>query len=112
MFQERFVDLVASGAKPHTIRLRARCKPADRLSLRTWTGKAYRSRQRIIREVTCTRVDPVTITDEGISIYGAALNAEAVAKADGFASWADMRAWFSDVHGLPFHGQLIGWQAG
>jgi hypothetical protein len=53
----------------------------------------------------------VTITDNGISIYGAALNAEAVAKADGFASWADMRAWFSDVHGLPFHGQLIGWGA-
>lgn len=105
MFKDRFASLVESGEKTRTIRKHARCKPGDTLSLRQWTGRPYRSKQRVLRTAICRNVVPVLIVP-GTS--GAAF--EDLAKADGFSSFAEMKRWFAEVHGLPFEGEMIVWE--
>jgi len=104
LFQDKFAELVRSGEKKQTIRLSARCKPGDELSLRKWTGKPYRSKQETLRNSVCTRVQEVQIY-EGPSTE----TSEMLARADGFSSHAEMQAWFNNTHGLPFEGQQIEW---
>lgn len=118
-FQPRFAPLVKSGAKRQTIRL-PRKRPirvGDRLSLREWTGRPYMSPQRIlVDDVPCTRISQIHIgvgehRDE-VMLGGQALDVilrEKIAVSDGFDSWLAMRGWFSEQHGLPFTGVLIGW---
>lgn len=116
LFQPRFARLVESGKKRCTIRAKARCTYGDELSLREWTGKPYRSKQRELRPTArCKYVSPITIeaaTDDGLTIRvsGLPVSADEVALADGFASARAMRRWFADTHGLPFRGELIEWE--
>ena len=119
-FQPRFQEPVADGRKKQTIRLRARCKPGDELSLRKWKGKPYRSLQLELRPRTrCTAVKRVgifisltvgrfciTVDDQRLTPE----ETEAFAKADGFTDANDMRAWFEATHELPFDGELIEWE--
>lgn len=118
MFQDRFADKVESGLKPHTIR-KARKRPiavGDRLSLRKWLGKPYRSKQKILRESECKDVREIEITNHGFYI-NRGTNwlilgndwCERLAKKDGFANAREMIQWFDDTHGLPFIGNLIEW---
>ena len=116
MFQPRFAPLVASFAKRQTIRPPRVRPPAinEMLSLRAWTGRPYHSKQRILLDpVRCTRVWPITISSFGLSMDAATLSCLSTlnqfARADGFADWQDMIAWFNSEHGLPFHGILIQW---
>lgn len=118
-FSPRFVELVRNGAKPHTIREKARCQPGDTLSLRYWIGKPRRPgcRQQLISEETCVAVLPIVIgcgvAPDWISLDGAELSAEqreTLARNDGFEDAADMLAWFKLTHGLPFEGFLIAWR--
>lgn len=120
MFQSRFAAAVERREKRQTIRPlgKPHYRPphaGDELSLRTWSGKAYRSPQRKLREpVTCTAVRPVFI-----GLYRDRLNirindqvvpdADAFARADGFTCVLEMREWFEATHGLPFVGRLIEW---
>lgn len=117
MCQPQFVPKILDGSKPHTIRKSALCKPGDILSLRRWSGKPYRSKQQILRTVTCISVDPVRI--ENVSGWGFVAwkngqqqsqeMVEALARNDGFACAKDMLDWFLNTHGLPFDGFLIRW---
>lgn len=109
MFQDRFADKVRDGSKPHTIRKTARCKPGDLLSLRRWTGKPYRSKQEVLREVICTAVCDVLIFPCDVTIDRNQVSGQHLAVKDGFGSWEEMRDWFDKVHGLPFRGWLIEW---
>jgi hypothetical protein len=120
MFQPRFAPLVASGAKPHTIRKQRKnpIKVGDKLSLRTWLGKPYRSKQKVLREGFCICTRGIEITNLGfsVSVYGRdkwlILDIEScdkLAKKDGFANAGEMIQWFRDTHGLPFEGVLIEW---
>ena len=109
MFQERFVDAVRAGRKLNTIRKTARCKPGEMLHLRRWTGKPYRSKQETIRNETCLSVSPVRVSNAGVSVGGRWVDAEQIAKADGFVDFGEMVLWFGITHGLPFNGFLIRW---
>lgn len=118
MFQDKFAPKVRDGSKCQTIRKAARCKAGDTLSLRRWTGKPYRSKQEILSDVVCESAEPVLILrpflgDTAVAAVGSKViredEADAFASADGFASIAEMREWFSIAHGLPFNGWLIKW---
>lgn len=116
LFQDRFAALVRDGGKLHTIRKTARCMAGDKLSLRRWTGKPYRSQQEILKEVECQWVCPVNIghgpSMDGISLDGMALDVgrrASLARDDGFNSATEMLDWFRNTHGLPFEGFLIQW---
>lgn len=114
LFQKRFAPLVASGQKTQTIRKTAWCRPGDMLSLREWTGKPYRSKQRVLSEVVCKEIHRIDITGQAMFLDGFGLCLERkdkLATADGFVSWTDMREWFDTNHGLPFEGYLITWEA-
>lgn len=119
MFQPQFAPLVESGDKPHTIRpARKRLiRVGDRLSLRRWSGVAYRSKQVILRETRCKSLSAVYINETFQEIIfvvnGERLNQEQwvkLARDDGFACTTDMLDWFRKTHGLPFNGILITWE--
>ena len=116
MFQDKFAPKVRDGSKCQTIRKAARCKAGDTLSLRRWTGKPYRSKQEILREVVCESAEPVLILrPPGEATAAVGLNVirggdmDAFARADGFADFGEMVKWFENTHGLPFNGWLIKW---
>jgi hypothetical protein len=121
LFQERFAPAVARGTKPHTIRPRRkrRIRAGDTLDLRAWTRKPYRSKQRKLREVTCTRVARfelrrcrrtarVFFIVAGRSLYVDEMSL--LAHRDGFVGLQEMIEWFERMHDLPFVGQLIEWE--
>jgi hypothetical protein len=117
LFQDQFAERVRNGTKPHTIRKTARCKPGDTLSLRRWTGTAYRSKQETLREETCVAVLPISIGTgpflSSVNINGELLNIHVcikLARDDGFSSFSHMLDWFRTTHGLPFEGVLIAWR--
>ena len=70
MFQTRFVPLIVSGKKAHTIRPRGKRDYlyGEVLSLRHWAGKAYRSKQAEFARATVSRCESVAIFDEGVSL--------------------------------------------
>lgn len=117
MFQDRFADLVRSGAKTTTIRKSNwHIKPGKALSLRRWTGKPYRSKQEILREAVCRSVKGIHISETGCVIetipgYSGGFTERGhendIARRDGFTSFPDMVDWFKKNHGLPFEGYII-----
>ncbi len=122
LFQPRFVELVEAGAKTHTIRAERadglRVAMGDMLDLRTCTGKPYRSKQRKLIERKCTAVRRVKIWEtrekwyvklDGVLLVHAEIRGLAID--DGFEGGPEMFAWFTAVHGLPFIGWLIEWEA-
>ena len=112
LFQNQFEPMILNGRKRSTIRRRAHAKPGQPLSLRVWSGKPYRSKQRLLCEVNCTAVMSVTIARSGIIMNGLSLSGMAVeelARRDGFTSWSALLEWFNGVHGLPFSGEIIFW---
>ncbi len=117
-FQKRFADAVESGEKRQTIRAYRRDgrdpKPGDTLHL--FTG--MRTRQcRKLGEQVCVDVTPILIGPSGIALHPytdeclarTPVDADTEAVADGFESFAAMRAWFEKTHGLPFNGLRISW---
>lgn len=117
MFKPRFAVLVEAGTKTQTVRPTPKRMPrvGDTISLRCWMGAPYRSKQRALREAVIREVRDILISDEGICMYdqrdgaGWAPGEHGFAKADGFASWPEMREWFRATHGLPFKGIVIFW---
>lgn len=110
LFQPHFASLVRRGAKTQTMRKKARCKLGDTLSLRQWSGRPYRSKQVVIREVVCKSVAPVCVDKcNGVTVDGLPVDAEEFARADGFEYFLDMLIWLDATHGLPFRGDLISW---
>lgn len=114
MFKPRFAALVENGTKLQTVRPRPRRMPkaGDILSLRCWTGSPYRSKQRVLRVATITKVSEIAINKAAILIDGRILalrDEPAFAQADGFATPEEMRAWFRETHGLPFVGIVLYW---
>lgn len=118
MFKEQFAAKVASGEKRQTIRppRKRPIKPGDKLSLRKWSGSAYRSPQVKLLESVCEKVSTILI-DESFKEFtfvvdGERLNQEQwakLARADGFHCTTDMLDWFRKTHGLPFAGVMIHW---
>ena len=118
MFKPQFAPLVEAGTKCQTVRPIPKRMPktGDRISLREWTGKPYRSKQRVLRESEITAVEPISLCDTGremlVYVNGHELHPEEIndyAKADGFKAGIEMFNWFESTHGLPFDGVVIKW---
>lgn len=114
MFQRRFVEPIRNFKKTQTIRKTARCRRWDALSLRYWLGKPYRSRHCTIQTALCKSVTPIVIHVGGIWMIDCTMlkdspEADAMAQADGFMDWREMKTWFERTHGLPFKGFVISW---
>ena len=111
MFKPRFAPLVESGQKCQTVRpVPSRMpKVGDTISLREWTGKPYRSKQRVLREEVISGVSHVDITETGVAVESCAVHCDQFALADGFKDFFELRDWFKTEHGLPFEGILIKW---
>lgn len=111
MFKPQFAPLVESGEKCQTVRPTPKRmpKPGDRISLRMWTGKPYRSKQRVLRESVISEVAAVDITETGIAVNSYAEPCDDFARADGFQDFYELRDWFKATHGLPFRGVVIKW---
>lgn len=118
MFQPWKAALVESGASRQTIRP-TRKRPinvGDELSLRTWRGKPYQSKQHILGKSNCSETFPIKITGsivEPVLIsYGHAFSdssALGIAEMDGFPGLGAMMLWFDRMYGLPFYGTVIRW---
>ena len=116
MFKPQFAPLVEAGIKLQTVRPTPKRmpRPGDRISLRCWLGKPYRSKQRTLRVAEVSKVESIRIADSGISIYdgkgiGYVADPESFAKLDGFGSWPEMKEWFAKEHSMPFVGVVIHW---
>lgn len=116
LFQPRFVPMIQDGRKTQTIR-RERKRPikvGDELSLREWTGKPYRSKQREIGRAVVTNVDRISFIPPWVWVNDVSLGPkkeEALALADGFRDYNDMVCWFADNHGSKrFDGVVIHWK--
>lgn len=116
-FKPQFAGKVEDGTKRQTIRPRRKVPilTGQTLLLRAWTGEPYRSKQRVLGEVLCQSVEGIVIHDEGIELSpmrqggSRQRGLDKFARADGFADWTEMRAWFEKTHGLPFEGVLLKW---
>lgn len=115
LFKPEFAPKVESGAKLCTIRQAPKRAiwSGDALSLRTWTGKPYASKQRLLRETICKEcVGIMILSSTQIRVNGNELNEterEMLALADGFESAAEMAAFFELEYQLPFIGVIISW---
>lgn len=114
MFKPRFASLVEAGKKLQTVRPTPKRMPnhGDTLSLRMWIGKPYRSKQRVLREVTVLSVNRIKLDVTDIwfdDVRASEAKQEAFAQADGFTDRDEMLDWFCNEHGLPFEGIVILW---
>lgn len=113
MFKPQFAPLVEAGTKCQTVRPTPKRmpKPGDRISLRTWAGKPYRSRSkhRVLREATISEVSPCSIYENAVYVNGIPEHRECFAVADGFADYGELAEWFKTTHGLPFDGVVLKW---
>jgi len=116
LFKPQFAALVEAGTKLQTVRPTPKRMPkaGDTISLRCWTDKPYRSKQRVLMKSTITRVDTFSIdTFPTMRINELGLKYRRVcddfARADGFSDYPELLEWFRSTHGLPFEGIVIHW---
>lgn len=115
MFKPQFAPMVEAGTKLQTVRPTPKRLPkaGDKISLRTWTDKPYRSKQRVLMETTISDVRTFELrADYSMHVDGRELTSAeraAFALADGFGSPTELYNWFEAAHGLPFVGVVIHW---
>jgi predicted transcriptional regulator len=109
-FQPRFAPFVLDGRKQHTIRALRAYPDIPGNTLHLYTGLRT-PRARLLARVRCISVDRLRIsTAHDVFIRRDKLSASArerLARADGFASFADMMDFWRGR--LPFDGQIICW---
>ena len=109
-FQKEFAAAILSGDKRQTIRRTMRCKPGAGLQL--YTGMRTKTCTKIT-DAVCTDVWPIILHPHSVEAGGGWIRADEdldkFARADGFADFIEMIAWFDRVHGLPFEGWLHQW---
>lgn len=113
-FQACFALAVESGEKRQTIRAVGKRRHARRGDpLQLYTGQRTKACRKL-RDAICHDVCPILIYADKVFTFNPqeihlGENLEILARLDGFTSWAEMRDWFAQVHGLPFHGVMIRW---
>ncbi len=121
-FQRRFADAVETGTKRQTVRHIRRRRPEVGQTAHLFTGLRTKA-ARCLGRHPITDARPVFVDLDGSlrlgetgdpdAVYhGRALTpteANALAIADGFASWAKMVEWIEATHGLPFEGTVTVW---
>ena len=63
-----------------------------------------------IADAVCLRIYPIRLTVDGWEGMNLPVEVEQVAEEEGFASLADLLAWFDRHYGLPFDGVMIKWE--
>jgi hypothetical protein len=113
-FAARFAGAVERGEKRQTIRSGSRIKAGDTLYL--YTGMRTKACRKIGDE-TCRAVRPITVKMTARGIMTVRLDGRRLAhdemcllaREDGFSTLMQFVAWFRDLYGLPFRGQVIYW---
>lgn len=109
-FKDRFASKILTGEKTQTVRTRADIAPGQSLTLLTGIRTAACKRLAVVE---CAAVTPITITAIGAIVLGCKQltnpQAEAFARADGFASHREMMEFFRGMHRMPFNGYVIEW---
>jgi len=115
-FKKQFAPLVESRKKRQTIRAKRRDGKNPRVDDRLYLYTGLRTKScRKLGEETCVSVQEITIDYLGINVSGLWLTAserDALAQADGFTSFQDMKKFFEKEHGglkEGFSGLLIKW---
>jgi hypothetical protein len=110
-FQKRFVPMIRSGAKTHTIRAIRRHPDVAGRTMHLYTGLRQRG-AKLLKRTPCVLVQDIAIAeDHRVWIDGAGLSLderEALARSDGFKSFADMMQFWDGK--LPFAGQVFHWR--
>lgn len=118
-FNAKFVPLVESGRKPHTIRAKRKDGrdplPGDTLHL--YAGLRTKA-VRLLRCEACEFTTEVTIQPSAGDVHHVLLggqlltqhDVEMLATVDGFGNAVEFVRYFQDMYGLPFTGLLIGWE--
>lgn len=120
-FRPRFVAPILAGTKTQTIRAprKRHARPGETLQL--YTGMRTK-RCELIREAKCVSAQNILLwlfedgEHDGFAVAGhppACPDLDVFARADGFADWADLKAfWRAEHPGVyEFHGVLIRWEA-
>jgi hypothetical protein len=109
-FLPRFADAVRRGQKRQTIRANGKRRHAAKgEKLQLYTGLRTRKAKKI-RDAMCVASVDCTIRKDGISLHLNGKDLDLFARQDGFDSFAQLREFFVDTYGLPFHGRLIMWK--
>jgi hypothetical protein len=115
-FQKRFVPMILSGEKQHTIRaMRANSSDKPGSTLHLYTGLRQKGAKLLMR-VPCVAIQNILITPEGMvridGIYLEDDEREALARRDGFSNFQEMlKFWKEPKDRLPFRGQIIHWKS-
>lgn len=118
-FKDRFATAVEKGftfgrvpsAKRQTIRAKRKNRPRVGQTAHCFSGMRTKKCKRLGSALIAS-VRDIVISKHGIRIDGreeSAWSIERLARLDGFASWLELRDFFAETHGLPFHGDLIQW---
>lgn len=111
-FKERFVPLIKTGEKTHTLRATRRHPDVVGSMMYLYCGLRTKN-SRLIFKRPCVRVQTIEITSRGQMILdGEPLDAserEALAASDGFDSHAEMMRFWQGR--LPFAGHVYHWEA-
>jgi hypothetical protein len=117
-FKNQFVEPIVKGTKTQTVRGNGKRRHA-RVGESLQLYYAMRTKQctKIVADPICTLVLPVAIDIEVdcqtlIEVNGKHTDFEAFARNDGFASLAELTAFWLQTYGVGrFEGTLIGWEA-
>jgi hypothetical protein len=108
-FSERFAEMVRVKVKRQTIRPPRKRPVKIGETIHLYAG-LWTKRARKLGTARCCDYQKITIRHEGIEfVFGFCPKPNELAHGDGFLNWEDMRNWFKDKYGLPFHGVLIRW---
>lgn len=112
-FQKRFVPMIESGAKTHTIRATRRFPEKPGKMLYLYTGLRHKG-ARLLKRVRCSCIQLIEILKgRRVSVDGIPLSSdecEALARSDGFKDFAEMMTFWEGR--LPFYGRIIHWEDG
>jgi hypothetical protein len=112
-FKSQFAPLVESGTKRQTIRAKRRDGKDPRVGETLYLYTGLRTKQcRKLGEEICKSVEEIIIDYNGINVSGKWLSIserDALAQADGFPSFQDMKKFFQKKPGLEdeFSGRLL-----
>jgi hypothetical protein len=118
-FDKRFAPVIIAGAKQQTIRARRKrhARPGEALQL--YTGMRTRQCVKIIVDPVCESASSISIwfsdvpEENSLIIDGVDYDGDLndFARADGFANWPEMRAFWERHHDtVYFEGVLIRWR--
>lgn len=114
-FKARFAEPILAGSKRHTIRAERKRHAREGEELQLYTG--MRTRQcRLLGRSVCIGVFPVMLSffpgfEYFVTPGRPRESIDEFARSDGFADWAELRAFWAANHpGIDeFHGHLIAW---